>query len=142
MYFKGFSHSRVHKLDKNQIHDKAFHELLLQTFYTEMDINYYEDGYVNSDNNTLTFKESGRKRINDNHWKRNTDSESRLLENLIVQFNSGDVEEGNVEGHINIYTTFEPCLSCCSKLTEFLKDNLNIEMTVYYDRKYGNRRIR
>ena len=136
--FEGFSHSKVHKFDINKIHDTSFHKLLLEKFYTELNTSYYRDGYVNSDNNTLTFINSSSRRIKDNHWNRSTDAESRLLENLILQCNNGVIQNG----FINIYTTFEPCLSCSSKLTEFLKKNLNVKMTVYYDRKYGNRRER
>jgi len=134
--FEGFAHSKISKKDWLGLRDPDFHKQLLKTFYTELHVNYYKDGYVNSLNDTLTYNNSMARKMFSNHWLRSTDAESRLIENLIVKCNNETIGSG----HINIYTLFEPCLSCSGKIKEFLKNNLNVDINVYYDRKYGKRR--
>lgn len=62
--------------------------------------------------------------------KRHVDTEYKLLENLATNLSPQDI------GHINLYTYFEPCLSCDYVFIQFNKMFPNISIDVFYEEEY------
>ncbi|HFJ9515278.1 hypothetical protein I6G54_10825 [Bacillus tropicus] len=61
---------------------------------------------------------------------RNVDTEFKLLEKLAKYVDSGDV------GTIDLYTYYEPCLSCDYVIIQFTKKYPNIKVNVYFSEEY------
>lgn len=59
-----------------------------QDIYTELDKNYFMDGYVNKEGNFQKNKESKNKNLHNDYEFSCIDKETRLLENLIDKCNN------------------------------------------------------
>lgn len=100
---------------------------------------YINSGYVNRLNNICVYDERFVKsNLKETIWKRDVDSESKVLESFIDILNQKNKE---IAGELVLYTFYYPCLSCNYKVVKIIRDlsrmypRLNIE--IWYVEEYG-----
>ncbi|AQQ54094.1 deaminase domain-containing protein [Planococcus lenghuensis] len=123
-----FAHSQIQS-ERNKNISPELHEYLLQSYSVQVDEPNYQDGYVNSTNDELYFRDSLKMK---DVWYRDVDSESKLVENFFRRYRNEEIQ-----GEIQLFTTFSPCLSCNNKLLNFIKEHDDISIEVSYLRVYN-----
>ncbi|MEC2869501.1 deaminase domain-containing protein [Bacillus bombysepticus] len=123
-----FAHSQIQRKENKKI-SSELHEFLLESYSVQVEKPNYKDGYVNYLNNNLFFGDS--LDIKD-VWYRDVDSESKLIENFFIQYGGKEIQ-----GRIQLFTTYSPCLSCNGKLLRFLEEHSNVSIEVSYLRVYN-----
>lgn len=99
----------------------------------------YKSGFVSRNNRILTYRIDDiiQKPRSGEVWKRDVDSESKLIETFLDR--GKGVEK--LEGELLLYTFYYPCLSCSNKMVKVITQlsqqfpGLNIE--IWYLEEYG-----
>lgn len=65
-------------------------------------------------------------------WERDVDTEAKLLEEMYERYHTNPY----VIGKIQLYTHYEPCLSCDYEIIQFMQYFENIEMEIYFYKTY------
>ncbi|MFZ3197438.1 deaminase domain-containing protein [Bacillus cereus] len=73
------------------------------------------------------------KNINLKGWKRDSDSEAKLLQKLATMYTNQS------KGYIYLYTRYSPCLSCDYHIIQFIEKFPEIELHVSYDYDYPHK---
>lgn len=76
------------------------------------------------------FNTTRKRDINDGS-PRNHDTEFKLLEFL------GSIIKPSDEGIVNLYTKYQPCLSCDYVMVQFVKKYKNVKLNVYFAEEYS-----
>lgn len=131
------AHSGINKYKENEPITEFLNEVYTVAQSNSIFPNYYVDR-----ENKISVKEISflKNSLQENIWNREVDSESKVIEEFIINLKVKRVK--TIRGNLLLYTYYYPCLSCSNKLLKVLDmlsttyPELNID--IVYVIAYGN----